>query len=56
MGLSTGNYTQVIDLGNVSTAKVPLPTSGTTYFFVVTAYNSDGTSGSPSNEVSAKAP
>jgi hypothetical protein len=55
-GLSSGNYTQVTDLGNTTSVTVPMQKSGSTYFFVVTAYNSAGVIGPSSNEVSAKAP
>jgi hypothetical protein len=55
-GFSSGNYTQLTDLGNATSVKVPMQKSGSTYFFVVTAYNSAGIIGPSSNEVSAKAP
>ncbi|HSZ78322.1 MAG TPA: fibronectin type III domain-containing protein [Chthoniobacterales bacterium] len=55
-GFSSGNYTQVTDLGNATSVTIPMQKSGSTYFFVVTAYNNAGVSGPSSNEVSAKAP
>jgi len=55
-GFSSGSYTQVTDLGNTTSVTVPMQKSGSTYFFVVTAYNSAGVSGPSSSEVTAKAP
>jgi hypothetical protein len=55
-GFSSGSYTQVTDLGKVTSVTIPMQKSGSTYFFVVTAYNNAGVSGPSSNEVSAKAP
>jgi hypothetical protein len=55
-GFSSGSYTQVTDLGKATSVTVPMQKSGSTYFFVVTAYNNAGVSGPSSNEVSAKAP
>jgi Fibronectin type III domain len=49
-GTSSGAYTQTIDVGNIATATVPNLPVGTTYFFVVTAYNLDGVESLPSNE------
>ncbi len=49
---SSGNYTTVVDVGNVTSYNVTNLTNGTTYYFAVVAYNSAGTSGN-SNEVSA---
>jgi hypothetical protein len=56
-GLSSGNYTQVTDVGNATTVTVPTQ-SGSTYFFVVAAYNynSAGIDSPYSNEVSVTAP
>jgi hypothetical protein len=56
VGYSSGNYTQVTDLGNATSVNVPMQKSGSTYFFAVTAYNSAGVAGPSSNEVSAQAP
>ena len=42
-GFSSGNYTQSADLSNKTTATIANLKSGSTYFFVVTAYNSAGT-------------
>ena len=38
-GTASGNYTQNIDVGNVTTYPVTNLTDGLTYYFVVTAYN-----------------
>ena len=38
-GTSSGNYTQNIDVGNVTTYTVASLTDGLAYYFVVTAYN-----------------
>ena len=55
-GFSSGNYTQTTDLGNSTTVTVPLQQSGSTYYFVVTAYNAAGVESPYSGELSAKAP
>jgi fibronectin type 3 domain-containing protein len=44
-------YTRTIDVGTVTSSTVNSLTVGRTYYFAVTAYNSDGES-APSNEVS----
>jgi len=54
MGFASGQETEGAGLGIVTTTTVQL-TSGTTYYFVVTAHNSNGDS-LPSNEVSYTAP
>jgi hypothetical protein len=51
VGTASGLYTRTITVGNVTSYIVDSLTTGTTYFFAVTAYNSTGES-SPSNEVS----
>jgi hypothetical protein len=50
-GTSSGNYSQSIDVGNVTTATIPNLTAGQTYYFVVTAFNSGAMESTPSNEV-----
>ena len=52
-GPTSGNYTQQIDVGNTTAATVSNLANGGTYFFVVTAYNTDAMESPPSNEVSA---
>jgi hypothetical protein len=56
IGLASGNYTQSIDVGNKTTATVSNLISGTTYYSVITAYNSAGLESLDSNEVSYLAP
>jgi hypothetical protein len=55
-GLSSGNYTQITNLGNTTSVSAPLPKSGVTYYFAVTAYNSAGFQSPVSDEVSVTAP
>jgi Fibronectin type III domain len=51
VGTTSGLYSRTITVGNVTSYTVDSLTTGTTYFFSVTAYNSAGES-LPSNEVS----
>lgn len=51
IGTASGLYTRAIAVGNLTTYTVDSLTTGTTYYFAVTAYNSGGES-TPSNEVS----
>ena len=51
IGTTSGLYDRTISVGNVTSYTVDSLTTGTTYYFSVTAYNSAGES-SPSNEVS----
>lgn len=55
-GAASGSYTASIDAGQNTTCTVPNLTSGTTYFFAVTAYNSGGDRSGYSNEVSYTVP
>ena len=43
-GTRSGQYSQVVDAGNQTTVDLPNLVKGTTYFFVVTAYNAAGES------------
>ena len=52
-GTASQTYTQVIDVGNSTTATLSNLASGSTYFFVVIAYNTTLMGSPPSNEVSA---
>jgi hypothetical protein len=56
MGLASANYTQSTNVGNSTTATVSGLSSGSTYYFAVTAYNAAGTQSPPSNQVSFTAP
>lgn len=55
-GAASGNYTNSIVVGNVTTNAVQGLTSGVTYFFAVTAYDASGLESSFSNETSNTAP
>ncbi|HHL38973.1 MAG TPA: hypothetical protein ENJ37_00530 [Deltaproteobacteria bacterium] len=50
-GTRSRDYTAVVDVSNVTTYTVRGLTSGTTYFFTVTAYNSAGRESAYSNEL-----
>jgi Fibronectin type III domain len=56
IGRASANYTQTIDVGSSTTTTVSLLVSGSTYYFVVGAYNAAGIEGPYSNEVSFTAP
>lgn len=51
VGTASGTYSRSMSVGNTTSYTVDSLTTGTTYFFSVTAYNSAGES-APSNEVS----
>lgn len=51
-GTTSGHYTETRDVGNFTTYKVTGLAQGTTYYFVVTAYNTIGLESLPSEEVS----
>ena len=55
-GTTSGNYSQTINAGNATSATVSSLAPGTTYYFVVTAYDSMGLQSLPSNEVSLTVP
>jgi hypothetical protein len=50
-GTSSGIYSKNIDAGNIATYRINNLTDGLTYFFAVTAYDSDGNESEYSNEV-----
>ena len=52
-GPSPGNYVGNVDVGNAITYNAAIP-AGATYYIVVRAYNSSGTLGPASNEISAR--
>ncbi len=49
-GTASGIYDQTLDVGNTTTASVSNLLHGTAYFFVVSAYNTAGMEGPPSDE------
>jgi hypothetical protein len=51
VGTRSGARTQAFDVGNVTSTRLTLPI-GSTYFFVVTAYDKSGNESSPSGELS----
>jgi hypothetical protein len=56
-GVQSGNFTTVVDVGLTATPTTPqyivtVPVAGTTYYFTVTAYNTNGQESATSNEVS----
>jgi len=55
-GPTSGNYTNALDVGKVTTSAVNNLTDGLTNYFSVTAYNSAGVESSYSNEVSKTPP
>ena len=52
-GVSSRNYTQNTDVGNVTSYTVTNLSGGTTYYFAVTAYDTSGNQSSFSNELTA---
>ncbi|MDQ7054154.1 MAG: Ig-like domain-containing protein [candidate division KSB1 bacterium] len=52
-GTHSGQYDQVIDVGNVTQYRIGSLQPGKTYYFVVTAYDTARNESSPSKEVSA---
>ncbi len=56
IGSASGIYTQSTDVGNTTTATVSNLIKGSTYYCVVTAYNSAKLESPPSNQLSFKAP
>jgi hypothetical protein len=55
-GEASGEYSQSVDVGNTNTITVSTLNEATTYFFVVTAYDTTGLESDPSNEVSYSVP
>jgi hypothetical protein len=55
-GTASGHYTQVIDVGNAISTPISGLAEGSTYYFVVTAYDSAGFESEPSIEVTYAVP
>lgn len=55
-GTASSNYTVRVDVGNQCTCTITNLTPGVTYYFVATAYTTDGQESLPSNEVSYTVP
>jgi Fibronectin type III domain/HYR domain len=55
-GTQAGKYTATVKAGYVTSVGINGLTEGTTYYFSVQSYDSAGTTGSPSPEVSGKVP
>jgi fibronectin type 3 domain-containing protein len=55
-GLSTGNYNTIINVGNVNQYVDTGLTSGTTYFYTVSAVSASGVESAGTNEVQVTAP
>src|SRR5258706_15298527 len=55
-GPGTGNYTNLLSLGNTTNATVTGLLEGGTYFFVATAVDAIGLESDPSNEISYSVP
>jgi hypothetical protein len=51
-GQTSQNYSQMLDVGSATSAKISGLTVGVTYYFVVTAYTSDGLESPFSSEIS----
>lgn len=55
-GTSSGNYTNKVNVGNVTTATIPDLAAGVTYYFSATAYDAAGNESDFSNETSFLVP
>ena len=55
-GTTSGNPSQIVDVGKTTTATASNLNDATTYFFTVTAYNTAALESPPSNEVSYTTP
>jgi fibronectin type 3 domain-containing protein len=55
-GVASQTYSNVIDVGNATTAMVPNLVGGVSYFFAVTAYDADGAESAFSGEINYTVP
>jgi Bacterial Ig domain/Fibronectin type III domain len=55
-GVASGTYSQIINVGNATAETLPNLQPGTTYYFVVTAYDNNGLESAFSNEASYGVP
>lgn len=55
-GLSSGQYSTIVDAGMATSAAIAGLTIGQTYYFAATAYDSEDRSSTYSNEVSHRLP
>ncbi len=55
-GAASQTYTNMIDVGNSTTATVSNLAPGVTYYFAVTCYTQDGSEGTPSPEITFTVP
>jgi hypothetical protein len=55
-GTASGNYTNSLAVGNVTTSTIPGLASGVTYFFAVSAYAANGLESILSNEIAYTVP
>lgn len=51
-GTAPGSYGTTVDIGDSTTCVIEGLTTGNTYYFVVTSYDSSGNESEPSNEIS----
>ena len=51
-GTQSGVYTNSVDVGNVTSAEIPISADGSTYYFAATTYDVSGNTSTFSNETS----
>lgn len=55
-GTASGSYPHSLDAGNATTVEIGDLSADTTYYFIVTAYDTSGNESEPSDEVSVSIP